>query len=197
MTATVTNPAASAFRQTAEGPTIDLGTHRWVPYWLVGFALTAACALGFYLWVNAYVLPTMTPVTRPLLYAFETPVVMFLAFAVSLAAAVALRAGRWSVSASESGIRVARGHRLPREIPWAHMRRIRIGAVAVKVSRYRTDLAEGIWIEVRGGRTVRFDTARYRVRAEDVDAMAAAIRDVAARHGAAVEPFPMMGRDRF
>lgn len=183
-------------RTSADGPTLDLGAYRWIRSWLVGIVFFSAIPVFFYLWVSSAV-ETLGPVTPAFLLAFAMPLAMFVAIPVGLGVAVALRVGTWSLGVSESGIRVTRGRHRPREIPWARITKIRWGPVAVRVSRYRTELAEGIWIDVRGRRTQRFDTARFRVRAADVDAMAAAIRDAAQRHAVAVEPFPMMGRDRF
>ncbi len=187
--------AASAIRPTADGPTLDLGTFRWIRSWVIGIVFFSVMAVVFAVWMTL-LLPSLGSMPPAFYLAVETPIVLIVALVVGLAVAVALRAGTWSLTVSESGIRVARGGHTPREIPWARIARIRYGPVAVQVTRYRTDLAEGIWIDVRGRRTRRFDTARYRARAADVEAMAAAIRDMAARHATPVEPFPMMGRDR-
>ncbi len=187
--------ASSAFRPTADGPTLDLGTYRWIRSWVVGIAFFSVTAVAVAVWMTS-LLPSVGNMPPAFYLVVAIPIVLTVAIAVGLAVAVALRVGTWSLTVSESGIRVARGGHTPREIPWARISRIRYGPVAVQVTRYRTELAEGLWVDVRGRRTQRFDTARYRVRAADLAAMEAAIRDAAARHATRLEPFPMIGRDR-
>lgn len=186
---------ALGFRETPDGATLGLGTYRWVRAWVVGVAVFAGLALGMLLLMLSFSSGS-TPSGENAVLLLLPSILLFAAFAVAIAISVALKAGSWSLAVDESGLRLTRGRHRPRDMAWPQISRIRCGPLAVQVSRYKSDLAEGIWIEMRSRVTRRVDTARFRVLADDLDRMATVIRGIAERHAVPIEPFPMMGRER-
>jgi hypothetical protein len=183
------------FQETFGGAGLELGTYRYIRAWIVGVAGFLAVAVFFFLLMIGF--QSEAASSGPsLLIAFGVSIGMFTVTAGALATAIALRLGTWSLIVDEVGMHMVRGRHRPRDIPWARITRIHFGPVAVRVSRYQSELAEGLYVELRSRGTVRVDTARFRVAAADLDRIIAVVRDAAARHAVGVEPFPMMGRER-
>ena len=96
----------------------------------------------------------------------------------------------------EAAVHLLRTRRRARNIPWASVRRIQYGPTAVRLGRYGAKLGDAIRIDSpRGLASFFVDTVRFRVPAEDMDRMAAALKDIAGRHGVTAEAFPMAGRE--
>ncbi len=107
-----------------------------------------------------------------------------------------LQSGGWLLSADDGGVQLSRAYRAPRRLPWADVARVRCGATAIRLGR-AVRLGDALRVDGQGSRIpISVDTVHFRVSADELDRMAAVVRDLAARHGVPVEPFPTAGRER-
>lgn len=126
---------------------------------------------------------------------FEANALLFALLGALVVAVAVLQGGQWVLSADENAVRLQRGHRRERVIPWADVKRIRVGPTAIAMGRRGAQLGDAIRVDAQHVIVpVSVDTVRFKVSADDVDRMAAVLKDIGQRHGVPVEPFPMAGR---
>ncbi len=185
----------SGFREIPGGATLVLGPYRYVRSWLGGAIVFGAIALVFLLLMISFPAGT-TPSGGSVMLLFLPSILLFAGFGGALAFAAASRMGTWSLAVDEAGLQLIHGNHRPKQFAWSRVARIRYGPVAVQITRSRSELADGLRIELRPRGSRQVDTTRYRMSADDLDRMVALIRSVAERHAIPVETFPMAGRSQ-
>ncbi len=179
------------FRESPDGSSLALGRPRYV---------AAVAAVAGFLFVLGFVMLYVRSIAAGNgntggALGMQLSGLLFLGLGVAMATAFVLQSGRWLVSVDETGIRLQRSHRRPKNLPWSSVTRIQHGPTPIRLGQYGVRLGDALCIDARHSISPIFlDAVRFRVGADDMDRMALVIKEIASRHGVPVEPFPMAGR---
>ena len=180
------------FRETPGGGSLALGHPRY--YLGVGVVAGSLLALGALMgWLSSTAAGDLNP-GGPL--ALRLVAVTFIGLGCVMLVFVALSSGRWTLNVDEEGVRLERSHRRPKAIPWPSVKRVEYAPTVIQMGRYGAGLGDAIRIDAHYALAPIFlDTVHFRIPADEIDRMAAVLKEFGGRHGARVEPFPMAGRD--
>ena len=184
--------SAVGFHETGDGATLVLGRPKYL-------ARVAAVAAAFvFIAVLSFVMSTLAAAQGDPSFASRIIYMVygFAALDAVIILALVLQGGRWVLLADGTGVHLVRSRRGPKDLGWPEVRRIQYGPTSIRTGRYGASLGDALRIDSAHSLSpILLDTVRFRVRADDMDRMAAVLKDLGGRHGVPVEPFPMAGRE--